>query len=362
MLKKLEILGFKSIREMRLELKPINVLIGANGAGKSNIVDIFRLLESFKNNNLQFYIGKSGGANSILHYGAEITPQMGTRFGFEIDNVFSWYGVQLAEAPIDTLIFAEEYFESTHQSQKLGTGHKESLFFNGKPLIDSSIDQKVQHHIERYNVFHFHNTAEAAKMRGNCELHNNYYLMNDGGNLAAVLYKLQQTQFPYYERIVDTIRQIAPFFDNFVLEPFALNPNYIQLHWRSRHAKYQFGPHQLSDGTLRTIALLTLLLQPESDLPSLIVLDEAELGLHPYAITAIASLIRSASVYTQIILATQSSIFLDHFNTEEVIVVEQQQGVSSFKRVDPETLTEWLEEYTLSELWEKNVIGGRPCL
>jgi predicted ATPase len=110
---------------MRFELKPINVLIGANGAGKSNIVDIFRLLESFKNNNLQFYIGKSGGANSILQNGAEVTHQMGTRFGFEIDNVFSWYGVQLAEAPIDTLIFADEYFESTHQLQKLGTGHKE---------------------------------------------------------------------------------------------------------------------------------------------------------------------------------------------------------------------------------------------
>jgi len=355
MLKELEIFGFKSIHEMKLELKQINVLIGANGAGKSNLIEIFRLLKSLKNNRLQFYLGKAGGANSLLHYGTQITNQMGARFGFEIDKTLSWYGVQLSEAPIDTLIFAEEYFESTN----FGTGHKESIFFNGKHSL-SPIEKKVQRDIDQYGIFQFHDTSETARMRGNCDLHNNRYLMNDGGNLAAVLYKLQQTQFPYYERIVETIRQIAPFFDDFVLEPLALNPNYIQLHWHSRHSKYQFGPHQLADGTLRTMALITLLLQPESDLPKLLVLDEPELGLHPYAITVITSLIHSASVHTQIILTTQSCTFLDHFDPINVIVVEQRQGISSFKRLDPKVLTDWLEEYTLSELWEKNVIGGRP--
>jgi predicted ATPase len=359
MLKELDIFGFKSIPELRLELKPINVLIGANGAGKSNFIDIFRLLASLKNNSLQFYVGKSGGANSLLHYGTEVTPQMAARFCLDIDLVLCSYGLKLVEAPIDTLIFLEESFESLEKNENLGTGHKESLFFNAQPL-GTHLKQKVQDEIKQYHVFQFHNTSETAKMRGNCELHNNRSLLNDGGNLAAVLYKLQQTQFPYYERIVDVIRQIAPFFSHFILEPLALNPNYIQLHWRSCYSKYDFGPHQLSDGTLRTMALITTLLQPESDLPSLIVLDEPELGLHPYAITVLASLIRSASVHTQIILATQSSTFIDHFNTDEVIVVEQKQGVSSFNRLVPEELTEWLEEYTLSELWEKNVIGGRP--
>jgi predicted ATPase len=106
------------------------------------------------------------------------------------------------------------------------------------------------------------------------------------------------------------------------------------------------------------MALITLLLQPEEDLPSLIVLDEPELGLHPYAISLIAALVRSASVYTQVILATQSTNLLDHFEPEDVIIVEQQQGMSLFKRLASEKLTAWLEDYTLSELWEKNVIGG----
>jgi predicted ATPase len=108
------------------------------------------------------------------------------------------------------------------------------------------------------------------------------------------------------------------------------------------------------------MALITLLLQPEDDLPSLIILDEPELGLHPYAISLIAALIRSASVYTQVILATQSTNLLDHFEPEDVIVVEQRQGCSLFKRLEPNKLTAWLEEYSLSELWEKNVIGGSP--
>jgi predicted ATPase len=101
MLKELELFGFRSIREMKLQLKPMNVLIGANGAGKSNLVEVFRLLKSIENNSLQFYIGKAGGANSLLHYGTQVTKQMGARFCFEIDNTLNWYGMRLSEAHID---------------------------------------------------------------------------------------------------------------------------------------------------------------------------------------------------------------------------------------------------------------------
>jgi len=360
MLKELKICGFKSFGEVKLNFTPMNVLIGANGAGKSNLIEVFRWLKAIENNYLQLYIGKTGGANSLLHYGTSLTKQIEARFAFEIDNICLRYGIQLSQAPLDTLIFTKEYLESALQMQHFGTGHKESIFFGGK-FSHNPVNQKLHHDVHQSGVFQFHDTSGTASMRLSCELHNNHSLMNDGGNLAAILYKLQQTQFPYYERIVETIRQIAPFFKNFVLEPLALNPNYIQLHWQSQNTNYQFGPHQLSDGTLRTIALITLLLQPESDLPSLIILDEPELGLHPYAMTIITSLIQRASLHTQIILATQSCTFLDYFDPVDVIIVEQQQGASIFKRLDPEPLTQWLEAYTLSELWEKNVIGGRFC-
>lgn len=134
----------------------------------------------------------------------------------------------------------------------------------------------------------------------------------------------------------------------------------IALRWREAGHDEDFNCHQLSDGSLRFIALATLLLQPESNLPAIVIIDEPELGLHPYAITLLASMIHHASQYRQVIVATQSPALLDHFQPDDVIVVERPGRETEFKRLEPAALAEWLEEYTLSELWDKNVFGGRP--
>jgi predicted ATPase len=357
MLKEIKLSGFKSIREMEVRLKKINVLIGANGAGKSNFIDFFHLLISLSNNRLQFYQRQNGGANALLHYGIKKTQEITSHLRLNTNNGIGVYGFTLSLAPMNTMIIEE------HTSTAIGKVGEESFFLldkrqDNKP--DTLLNNAMRNEINQYRAFHFHDTSKTAYMRGNCDINNNRILFKDGSNLAAVLYKLQQTQIHYYQRIVKTIRQIAPFFEDFVLSPLTINLHEIQLRWQARDSDYEFGPHQLSDGTLRTMALITLLLQPEEDLPSLIILDEPELGLHPYAISLIAALIRSASVYTQVILATQSTNLLDHFETEDIIIVEQQQGISLFKRLEPDKLTTWLEEYALSELWEKNVIGGSP--
>jgi hypothetical protein len=117
-------------------------------------------------------------------------------------------------------------------------------------------------------------------------------LHNDAGNLAESLYGTRQTQPQYYRRIVTTIQQTAPFFEDFDLGSMRLDPNSILLNWRDRDSDYPFGPHQLSDGTLRTMALVALLAQPESELPSVM-----EIGLHPYALEIVAALVKSASVH-----------------------------------------------------------------
>lgn len=358
MLKEIKLAGFKSIREMEVELKEINVLIGANGAGKSNFIDFFRLLIASTNKRLQFYLQRNGGANTLLHYGIKTTKKITSNLRLNTNNGTGVYGFTLSLAPVNTMIIEEHI-----NSAAIGKVGEESFFFldkrqDNKP--DTPLHNAMRNEINQYRVFHFHDTSETAYMRGNCDINNNRILLRDGSNLAAVLYKLQQTQIQYYERIVKTIRQIAPFFEDFVLAPLTINPHEIQLRWQARDSDYEFGPHQLSDGTLRTMVLITLLLQPEENLPSLIILDEPELGLHPYAISLIAALIRSASVYTQVILATQSTNLLDHFAASDIIIVEQQQGISLFKRLDQDKLTTWLEEYALSELWEKNVIGGTP--
>jgi predicted ATPase len=185
--------------------------------------------------------------------------------------------------------------------------------------------------------------------------------MPDAGNLAAVLLRLRDmNDGSAYKRILSTIRLIAPFFDDFDLEPAGLNKRDIILNWRDKGSDQVFGPHQLSDGTLRAMCLVTLLMQPEDDLPDLIVVDEPELGLHPYALNVIASLFKKASHHTQVLIGTQSASFIDNFDVEDVIVVNREGKDSQFTRPDPAVLEAWLDEYSLGEVWEKNVIGGGP--
>lgn len=191
-------------------------------------------------------------------------------------------------------------------------------------------------------------------------IEDNRKLHGDGGNLAAFLHRIRETHREVYHRITATIRLAAPFFDDFSLAPRSLAPREILLNWKQKGSDYEFGPHQLSDGTLRAMALIALLLQPEEELPRLIVIDEPEIGLHPYAVELVASLLKKASFHTQLLVATQSSQLLDACDPEDVICVDRQGAESVFTRPDPEKLADWLEDYSLGEVWKKNIIGGGP--
>jgi predicted ATPase len=199
-----------------------------------------------------------------------------------------------------------------------------------------------------------------ARIRQSGFIHDNRWLMPDAGNLAAMLFAYRQKEGVVYQRIVSTIRKIMPEFDDFDVEPSRLNPNDILLTWRKRGQEYLFGAHQLSDGTLRAMAIVTLLLQPDNSLPDVIILDEPELGLHPHALEIVAGLIRAVSVNSQVIVATQSPTFLNHFEPEEVVTVESHQGQSTFRRLDAEQLQGWLAEYSIGDLWQRNVVGAGP--
>jgi predicted ATPase len=185
-------------------------------------------------------------------------------------------------------------------------------------------------------------------------------LYPDAGNLAAMLYLFREKHPASFRRITATVRQMVPDFEGFVLEPSKLNQKQILLDWSHKDRECEFGPHQLSDGSLRFIALATLLLQPAENLPLLIALDEPELGQHPSALEVLAGMVKAASLHSQLLLATQSSALLDCFEPENVLVVKSRSGASEFQRLDAENLKTWLAEYTLGEIWEKNVVGGGP--
>ena len=194
-------------------------------------------------------------------------------------------------------------------------------------------------------------------MRHSWDVYDNRWLKEDAANLAPVLRRLREMDGRSYQRIVDTIRLILPFFSDFELE---VKYGSLLMNWRERNSDLVFSASQASDGMLRVMALVTLLLQPADDLPDVLILDEPELGLHPYAVNIIGGLIRAASQNTQVIVATQSAALVDCFEPEDIVVVERDGRSSTFAHLDAESLSEWLKDYSLSELWEKNVIGGRP--
>ena len=356
----LTIHGFKSIRKLdKLQLSNLNVLIGANGVGKSNFVSYFRMLHELVEERLQVWIAKQGGADRILSYGVKETEEL----FFEVYFGNNGYDAKLTPTVDDTLVFAVEklYFNGPRYGisrPNLGSGHKESRLKNTK--TSPSVSSFCYSAISGWKVFHFHDTSETAAVKRVGAVHDNDYLRSDAANLAAYLFKLQHENPDIYTQICKTVRLAVPFFDDFVLKPIQLSSGeeQIRLLWKQSDSDYPLWPSQLSDGSIRFICLVTALLQPEP--PSTIIIDEPELGLHPYAITLLGALLRSASKRMQVIVSTQSVPLLNEFELSDLIVVEREDGNSIFKRLDAEKFETWLEDYSVGELWEKNIIGGRP--
>ncbi len=359
----LTIRGFKSIKNLdEFELKNLNVLIGANGAGKSNFVSYFKMLSELVNLKLQFWTSKQGGADRIVNYGIKETKQITTSIRFGANG----YDFAISPTVDGEFTFESEmlYFDGPYYGvtkPNLGTGHKESKL---KEEMKSGNSKKIASYcynaISNWKVYHFHDTTDTAAVKLRGSLHDNDYLRSDASNLASFLFKLKHEHHEVYELICKNIRLAIPFFDDFVLKPQTLSTEeeLINLVWKQKDSDYPLWPSQLSDGSIRFICLVTALLQP--DPPSTIIIDEPELGLHPYAITLLGALLRSASTRMQVIVSTQSVPLLNEFTIEDLIVVERENGSSVLKRFNEFDFSSWLENYSIGELWEKNILGGRP--
>ena len=358
--------GFKSIREL-IDFRPgpLTVLIGPNGAGKSNFLSYFRMLGRTFVDPAYFsvLVAQQGGASKILHDGPAVTREIEAQLTAYTRTGKSEYYYRLFFAAGDTLIFADERYRvpkddqpGNTTSQSIGAGHRTPQLF--EQYYDDRAVGPLFHFLRKISVYQFHNTSETARIRTKWNANDNRSLKEDGGNVAPFLFRLKREEGHCYQRIIDTLRLILPFFSDFELEP---EYDSLLLAWREQNSDQIFDVSQASDGMMRMIALVTLLLQPEETLPDVLILDEPELGLHPYAINVIGGLIRAVSTKTQVFVATQSTAFVDCFEPEDIVVVEREGRESTFRRLeDTEELQEWLKEYSLSELWEKNVIGGRP--
>ncbi len=349
--------GFKSIDHVGpVILLDLNVLIGANGAGKSNFLGLFNLLNQISEGNLQDYVTRSGGAKTLLRFGE------GTTKYITVDLVFSdddrYYRCVLVPTLDDRLYVSDEVYSPS--TRAAGHGHFESkLLGDGVSDEDKTytdhVVEPIREHVRSWKVYHFNDTTKVGLQHN---VDDNRSLRPDGSNLAAFLFLLKQKHPADYANIVASIRMVFPFFGDFTLAPLELRPDNIKLEWREQGWDTYFDASALSDGTLRFICLSTLLLQP--NLPSLILVDEPELGLHPYAINVLAGLLRGAATKTQVIVSTQSVTLVNQFEPEELIVVERAGGKSVFRRLEKAEMESWLDDYGMGDLWEKNVIGGRP--
>lgn len=355
--------GFKSTASIEtLALREVNVLVGPNGAGKSNFIEVFAFLHAIRAGHLQEYVARAGGADRLLHFGSKVTEQMSLRVSFQGGR--NQYEINLIATDADELYPGSEmvyFWDQREYEHPLGF----SLPARGREAGISDPDatgiaQYVRSHLNRWRVYHFHDTSSGSPMKKTGDIADNRFLRPDGSNLAAFLYFLRERHGSSYDLIRRVVKRVAPFFDDFALAPQQLNEDKIRLEWQHTGSDSYFDGSSLSDGTLRFIALATLLLQPESHRPSVILVDEPELGLHPYAITMLASLVKQASSTNQIILSTQSPFLLDHFRPEDVLVADLVDGRTVLTRLDPARLSTWLEDYSLGQLWEKNELGGRP--
>jgi predicted ATPase len=348
--------GFTSIRSATLELHDLNVLVGANGAGKSNFIRALGMLGRIVDGELGLFVGLAGGANALLNADAA-SPRL---IRLEVESDAGGYSAELFPAAGDTLIFSRELIwpGGREAVTQLGSGHRETMLIESRHFSGLGVGP-VLDVLRGCRVFHFHDTSLGAPVKQLGYIADNQSLHPDAGNLAAVLLRLRDGDRAAYQRIVRTIKQVAPFFRDFVLEA-ELASDRVRLRWQQEGADTVFPADALSDGTLRFICLATLLGHP--DLPGVIVLDEPELGLHPFAIVQLSEMLRTASRQSQVLIATQSVTLMNQFELDDLIVVERRDGASVFERPDPARLGDWLADYSLGELWEKNLLGGRPRL
>ena len=347
--------GYKSIAECEIELGRLNVLIGANGAGKSNFIGFFRLINRILDQQLQLTVGEMGGPDTLLHFGRKKTEELRAELYFGNNG----YRFTLRPTQDNRVVFAHEaLWWNMHGDWRPASGHFETYAEQQKKR--TNIYDYVVPAMRSWRLYHFHDTSRSALVKQVHGINDNEYLREDARNLAAFLYRLKMHHEPHYKRIVKAIQLVAPFFGDFQLRPTADNAEKIQLEWTEAGQDVPFTASAMSDGTLRFICLATVLLQPEEFMPAAILIDEPELGLHPYAITVLAGLMKAASQQHQLIVSTQSVELVNEFDAEDLIVADKQGGASILSRANTDVLREWLEEYSLGELWKKNLLGARP--
>ena len=363
--------GFRSLADVEISgLPQAAVLIGANGSGKSNFIRFFEMLSwMLRSRRLGEFVERQGGTDDQLFGGNRVTPRMEAQLSIRTEAGRNDYKFALSHAQPDRFIFTEEGFRFSRPSllteadwQYLDSGHREARIVETAQTADDlgtvrTTARTIVYLLRNIAAYQFHDTSYESNFKKKWDVSDNRQLRSDGGNLAAVLYRLEQEDVRTYEDICRQIGRVLPGFDRFAIEE---EYGKVLLRWKAKWADKTFGAHVTSDGSLRAFALVTLLRMPANMLPDVILLDEPELGLHTSAVGLIGNMIDSRSHERQIIVATQSPQLVDTFGIDQIFVLDLKEGRTTCRKLDPDAYQHWLDNYSTGELWEKNVLGGRP--
>ncbi len=365
----INISGFKSLKDINLSLGKSNLLIGSNGSGKSNILSFIKMLKFMHDYRLGEFVEQQGGANDLLFGGIRTTDKLKAVIGLRTKNGSIKYEFTLKKNPNDILSYdydKEKYTLPNQETIEIAVGKVDSSFgtevFREQHYTSEhfakNIVTEISQFLKKLIIYHFNDTSEKSNFNIRSDYQDNNFLHPDGGNLAAILYRLEQEERKRYDLICNQIARVLPVFDRFIIEE---SYGKVLLRWKAKAMDKTFGAHLTSDGSLRFFALVTLLNLPKEMLPNVILLDEPELGLHPKAVVLIGNMINHVSHHVQTIVATQSPLLIDQFEIEEITVLDLVKGCTKCRKLKLEEYRHWLDdEFTIGDLWLKNVIGGRP--
>ena len=372
-IRSVRIQGFRSLADCELRnLGMATVLIGPNGAGKSNFIRFFEMMSwMLKSRKLGDFVAMHGGASDQLFGGSEKTTRIKATISLQTEKGLNDYRFELGHGHPDRLIFMNEAFRFSRTGsstpadwQHLESGHPEAQIVEAAqsseylPDINRTTARAIVRLLRDCAVYQFHDTSDTSSFKKRWDASDNNYLRSHGGNLAAILHRLEQEDIKRFNLICRHITRILPVFERFEIEE---SYGKVLLRWAAKGTDQTLGPHLTSDGSLRFFALVTLLNLPQEMLPSVLLLDEPELGLHPAAISLIGDMIKGLATERQIIVATQSPLLVDLFGLEEIIVLEMEDGKTQFRALQQTEYQHWLDSnFTTGELWRKNVLGGRP--
>jgi predicted ATPase len=378
----LEVGGYRRLRQVEMQLAPLNVLIGANGVGKSSILEVVDLLAASADGSLENSISEAGGISSLLTLDDRTDA---LRFSLEMpsaDPAPIKYEVRISREGVGYAIRREALTQQQQPDQPIpfkfidATGaqvhyHDPAQRRLVRPnweykATETALSQvpKMYQTPEKFRqllasssaLYHTLDVSFRAPVRLPQPLQPANTPGSDGADLLPCLYTMRETDRDRYEAVEDALRAAFPTFERLDLPPAAAGR--LTLAWRDKNFTQPIYPHQLSEGTLRFLWLATLLQSP--GLPVVTLIDEPEVSLHPEMLRLLADLMREASSRSQLIVATHSDRFVRFLQPEELVVCNLAEDGGMFvRRASDLDLDGWLADYALDELWSIGRLGGR---